>query len=302
MCNSNAGDDQYEPDEAKDVRAVWRSFGLPGIIDVHTHFMPQAVIDKVWAYFDGVLPSTGIDWSITYRSDESTRVRTLDDFGVQKFTSMIYPHKPEMAEWLNSWAHDFAVRTPQCLSTATFFPEASAPRYVGESIDRGVRIFKSHIQVGDYDPNSAILDQVWGQIEDAGLPVVIHCGSGPAPGRYTGPARIESLLARFPDLALVIAHMGMPEYSEFLRIAERYPKTRFDTTMSFTDFTNRLARFPDDERDTLIALEDRILFGSDFPNIPYKYADALRAIVDLDLGAAWCRKVLYENALELFEL
>lgn len=42
---------------------------------------------------------------------------------------------------------------------------------------------------------------------------MIHCGSGPAPGKYTGPERVERVLARHPRLRLVVAHMGMPEYA-----------------------------------------------------------------------------------------
>jgi uncharacterized protein len=48
-------------------------------------------------------------------------------------------------------------------------------------------------------------------------------------------------------------------------------------------------------------LGDRILFGSDFPNIPYSYADAMRSITRVPgIDDAWIRGVLYENAAELF--
>ena len=33
--------------EAAQVRALWEPLGLPGIVDVHTHFMPKNVMDKV---------------------------------------------------------------------------------------------------------------------------------------------------------------------------------------------------------------------------------------------------------------
>jgi uncharacterized protein len=39
-------------DETQKVRQLWEPLGLPGIIDVHTHFMPKSVMDKVWQYFD----------------------------------------------------------------------------------------------------------------------------------------------------------------------------------------------------------------------------------------------------------
>jgi uncharacterized protein len=98
-------------------------------------------------------------------------------------------------------------------------------------------VFKAHVQVGDYDPTDPQLRDVWGLIEDAQTPVVIHCGSGPAPGTHTGPEPISHLLREHPRLPLIIAHMGMPEYSDFLDLAERYPHVRLDTTMAFTDFT-----------------------------------------------------------------
>jgi hypothetical protein len=80
------------------------SLGLPGIIDVHTHFMPKRVLDKVWAYFDRAAPLIGRQWSVAYRTDQAERVDTLRGFGVRKFTSLVYPHKPGMAAWLNEWS------------------------------------------------------------------------------------------------------------------------------------------------------------------------------------------------------
>jgi hypothetical protein len=80
-------------------------------------------------------------------------VQTLRRFGVARFTSLVYPHKRQMAKWLNEWAAEFAASTPDCLATATFYPEPDAPHYVDAAIRGGTRIFKAHLQVGDYDPN-----------------------------------------------------------------------------------------------------------------------------------------------------
>ncbi|UGY92451.1 amidohydrolase family protein [Streptomyces gobiensis] len=287
-----AGDDR--------VTAFWRELGLPGLVDVHTHFMPERVLDKVWAYFDAVGPMTGLEWPITYRHEEDERLSVLRGFGVRAFTSMIYPHKPGMAAWLNSWSADFAARTPDCLHTATFFPEPAAADYVRQALEGGARVFKSHIQVGDYDPGSPLLDPVWGMLAEAGVPTVIHCGSGPARGKHTGPEPIAALLSRHPRLPLIIAHMGMPEYAEFLDLAEAYEGVMLDTTMAFTDFSERLMPFPRAERPRLAALGDRILFGSDFPNIPYGYAHALEALTRLDQDDDWLRAVCHDNGARLF--
>jgi predicted TIM-barrel fold metal-dependent hydrolase len=288
--------------EAAAVRTFTEGLGLSGLIDVHTHFMPERVLRKVWAYFDSAGPLLGREWPITYRADEEARVAALRDFGVRAFTSMLYPHKPDMARWLNDWGADFAARHPDCLQTATFYPEPGAAEYVAAAIDSGARVFKSHIQVGDYSPTDPLLDGVWGVLEQAQTPVVIHCGSGPAPGRFTGPDPIRTVLQRFPRRSLIVAHMGTPEYAEFVELAETYDQVRLDTTMSFTDFSERGAPYPPGLLPRLAGLKEKILFGSDFPNIPYGYLHALQACERLGLGDEWLRAVLHDNAAALFGL
>lgn len=292
--------DRQLADDVASVLQFQEQHGLPGLIDVHTHFMPKRVMDKVWAYFDAAGPLTGMTWPIAYRMAEDVRVERLRQYRVHAFSSLVYPHKPGMAQWLNSWAAEFAARTPDCLHTATFYPEDAAASYVRDALTAGARIFKSHIQVGDYDPLDPLLSGVWGDLADSGTPIVIHCGSGPAPGRFTGAAPIAKLLKVHPSLRLIIAHMGMPEYSDFLELADTHESVLLDTTMAFTDFLADLA--PLDRRDLprIRALGDRILFGSDFPNIPYRYVHALEVLERLNLGETWLRSVCYENAARVF--
>lgn len=287
-------------DEAAQVRALAAGLGLPGLIDVHTHFMPDQVLRKVWAYFDAAGPKVGRAWPIAYRTSEAERVATLRDFGVLRYASLNYPHKPGMAAWLNEWSTDFAAAQPDCLHSATFYPEPGATEYVERALARGASIFKAHVQVGNYDPTDRMLDGVWNALQHSRTPVVIHAGSGPAPGDFTGPARVRAVLDRFPELTLVIAHMGMPEYGEFLDLCEQFPRVHLDTTMAFTAFVEQADPFPRDRLDDLVRLGDRVLLGTDFPNIPYSYLEALQSIVGLGLGDDWCRGVLYGNAARLF--
>jgi hypothetical protein len=285
-----------------EVPAVWQSLGLPGLIDVHVHFMPDNVLQKVWRYFDAAGPLTASAWPIQYREDEQTRLRRLRELGVRAFPSLVYPHKPGMAAWLNAWADGFADAHQDVLRTATFFPEESAPAYVDDAIARGVRIFKAHVQVGGYDPRDPLLVPVWRQLEESGTPVVVHCGHGPAPGLHTGPAVFAEVLDAHPQLGAVIAHMGLPDYAEFLELARRYPRVHLDTTMAFTSWSERRVPFPADLTDSLVSLGHRILLGSDFPNIPYRYADQVAGLVRLGLGDDWLRGVLHDNAAALLGL
>ncbi|MFJ9352427.1 amidohydrolase family protein [Streptomyces sp. NPDC101237] len=289
--------------EAAEVHRFSERLGLPGLVDVHTHFMPERVLHKVWNYFDTSGPLTGgLEWPIAYRREEAERTALLREFGVLAFTAMLYPHKPGMAAWLNAWAADFARRTPDCLHTATLYPEPGVESYVREAVEAGARVFKAHVQVGAYDPADELLRPAWGLLADAGIPVVIHCGSGPAPGKHTGPEPIARVLARHPRLRLIVAHFGMPEYEDFLGLAERFEEVRLDTTMVFTDFTEEFMPFPRAALPRVAALGDRVLLGSDFPNIPYPYAHQLHALERLDLGEDWLRAVCHDNAARLFGL
>ena len=264
--------------------------------------MPKNVLDKVWAYFDAAGPLVGRPWPIAYRTDEADRLARLRVLGVRAFPSLLYPHRPQMAAWLNAWAAGFADEHPDVLRTATFFAEPDAERDVRAALDGGAQIFKAHVQVGAYDPRDPLLDGAWGALADAGVPVVVHCGDGPVPGPFTGPGPFAEVLARHPGLVAVVAHLGMPDYAAFLDLAERYAHVHLDTTMAFTAFTARSMPFPPALRPRLRELGDRVLLGSDFPNTPYPYATQLEALQRLDLGDDWLRGVLHDNAARLLGL
>jgi len=290
------------PADDADVPRYWRELGLPGLVDVHVHFLPERVQAKVWQYFADAESHYGAPWPITYARPDDERLDVLEQLGVRAFPTLPYPHRPGMAAWLNDWSASFAAGRPQVLQSATFYPEPQAAEYVDEALDRGARVFKVHVQVGRFDPRDPLLDPVWARLEASGTPVVIHCGSGPLVGEHTGPVPVTGLLERHPRLQLVIAHLGMPEYREFLDLAERYERVHLDTTMFATDFTERLMPFDPADRPRLGALRDKVLLGSDFPSIPYPYAHQLAALHGLELGEEWLRAVLWGNGARLFGL
>jgi uncharacterized protein len=145
--------------------------------------------------------------------------------------------------------------------------------YVTDALHRGTRVFKLHLQVGGYDPRDPLLDPVWALCQDAGAVLVVHCASGPLPGRFTGPGPIGEVLARHPQLRLAVAHLGLPEYADFVALAETYEQVVLDTTMAGTDFVQRFAPFDPALRPRVrtLALAGKVVLGSDFPNIPYRY-------------------------------
>jgi predicted TIM-barrel fold metal-dependent hydrolase len=146
-----------------------------------------------------------------------------------------------------------------------------------------------------------MLDDAWGLVADAGVPAVVHAGSGPTPGAHTGPGPFAEVLRRHPTLTAVIAHMGMPEYDDFLGFAEDYDNVHVDTTMCFVDSfdAEHAKQLRELLAPRLAGLRDKVLFGADFPNIPHDYAHQIDVLTRLGLGDDWMRSVMWHNGARL---
>jgi predicted TIM-barrel fold metal-dependent hydrolase len=98
--------------------------------------------------------------------------------------------------------------------------------------------------------------------------------------------------------------MGAFETRGALRLLDRYPGLHLDTTMALTaastPFTGIDPRIVRD--DDLVRHADRIVFGSDFPNLPYPYEEERSALWARDLPLAVYEKIFRENARRLFRL
>jgi uncharacterized protein len=295
------------PESDDDVPGFLADLGVPGIVDVHVHFLPERMLSKVWAYFDNASSHYGTPWPIQYRTSELERVATLRELGVRTYAPLVYPHKPGMARWLIEWVTQFAAANPDAVPTATLYPEPDVADYLGAAVEAGARAVKVHVQVGAFDPRDPLLRPAWGLLADAGLPVVVHCGHGPIPGTHTGLDVFGEVLADHPRLRAVLAHAGMPDFAAALDLVHRYEGVHIDTTMVGTAFSHQFAPLPADWPARLADVADRVVFGSDFPNIPYPYAEQVRAVANWAaaeprLGVPFLRSVLHTAPARLLGL
>ena len=179
------------PEEDGEVPAFWQTLGLPGLADVHTHFLPPRMLRRVWEYFDAAGPLVGVSWPIRYKWSDEERVAHLRGMGVRMFSALAYAHRPDMAADLNGWTMAFAKATPGCLPSATFFPEPGVAGYVREALDAGARIFKVHLQVGGFSPADPLLDGGVGAAGRGG-----GAGGGPRRARAGGDRAHRSRAVR----------------------------------------------------------------------------------------------------------
>ena len=76
------------PEEDADVPGFCRALGVPGLADIHVHFLPPGLLRRVWQYFDEAGPLVGVSWPIRYKWSDEERVAHLRSMGVRMFSAL----------------------------------------------------------------------------------------------------------------------------------------------------------------------------------------------------------------------
>jgi hypothetical protein len=272
---------------------LMEQFSIPFIADIHTHFFPEVVMKLIWKWFDKV------NWEIAYRKNDLERVEILKKNKVKLYTTLNYAHKKDMADSLNLWVFQNYHKFDSSIPFGTFYPEPDVLDYVKKAIEEyGIVGFKLHLEVGKFDINENILNPVFKYLEKKKIPLVIHTGTAPIPGEFTGISYFSKYLENFPEIYTVVAHMGAHEIEEYALHLEKFPNLYLDTTMVFVDFfatgENTSAHL-----EILKKYPEKILFGSDFPNIPYNYSHPVEKLLQSGLEKDVLQKIFYKNFLSL---
>jgi uncharacterized protein len=265
------------------------------VIDIHTHLMPERLFRAVRAHLRANL------WHPFYDAPTEELVQTLLDAGIRRFVFMPYAHREGMSRSLNHWVANVETTfSPHAVGFATFHPddEGLLPELVDEAFVRlALRGAKLHPQVGRFALDDARLYPLYERAIDSGRVLTIHAGRRPEPSEHVGARLFGRLMRRFPGLQVVVAHAGADEFDAFFDLCGLYDGVYLDTAMVFNKY---LGGPPPIER--VLEFQDRVIFGSDFPNIPYRLETALRTILDLRLGRALEEKLLCTNAARVLKL
>ena len=270
-------------------------------IDAHTHLHPPRLFAAIRRWFD-----EHTDWRLRGPSEPDEVVAALRAHAVERFAFFSYAHRPEMSRDLNRWIHDTAARFPDGIPLGTVHAGDEDPAAVVDEAcgTWGLAGLKLHVQVQRFYPDDPRMLPVYERLVALDRVLVIHVGTGPHTNEYTGLARFASVLERFPGLRASICHMGAFETRRAFQLLDRFPDLHLDTTMAmsqasfpYTGIDPAVVRDED-----LVRYADRILFGSDFPNLPYPY-DAERAgLWARHLSLDVYRRIFYENARAFFQL
>lgn len=136
----------------------------------------------------------------------------------------------------------------------------------------GVKGFKFHPPLQDYDPADRIAYPVYEVIAEYGLPAIFHTGhSGMGTGlkggggvklKYGQPMLVDEVAVDFPEIDFILAHPSWPWTDESLSMALHKSNVYIDLSgWSPKYFPEQIIRYANTQ------LSHKMLFGSDFPLI-----------------------------------
>ena len=276
------------------------SSGIPLVVDAHVHVFPDPIFKAVWGWFEEY------GWPIRYQLKSEDLLQYLFSRGISHVVALQYAHKPDIARGLNEYMAGLCRRFPgKVTGMATVFPgEPDAGAILKESFEMGLSGVKLHTHVQCVDMQSDAVDQVCAVCEQEGKPLVVHAGQEPKSPAYKcdpyllcSADKTERLLNKYPELRMCVPHLGMGEFEAYCRLIETYNTLWLDTTMAIADF------FPLENPVRLTDLRmDRVMYGTDFPNIPYAWDRELKKLMEHPLAPEARANILGRNAALFFNL
>ena len=268
----------------------------PQIIDFHAHLFPDKLFDAIWKTF-----ASSYGWDVIYKLYYRDCVAFLHGKDVSPIVYSNYAHKKGIAEGLNQWNHKVLDEFPDLYCFAAFHPDDDDCMALAEAALSHPRVlgFKLQLLVQNFYPYDERLFPLYETVMQRGKRILFHTGSGPVGNVYTGVENFKKVLDRYPDIPANIAHMGALEFEAFMDLLALHKNLYFDT--SFTFFKQVDMQFTLGPR-ALEENKDRILYGSDFPNLIFPWEEELETLSGMGLSEEFYRKVFFENGMKLIEM
>ncbi len=109
--------------------------------------------------------------------------------------------------------------------------------------------------------------------------------------------KLERVLRDYPGLNICVPHLGANEFDAYRRMLLKYDNLWLDTAMVVTDY------FPNHAPPPLHTLRvDRIMYGTDFPNIPYARDREIKCIQKAKLPEKSLERIMGKNAIDFFSI
>jgi predicted TIM-barrel fold metal-dependent hydrolase len=296
------------------------------VIDIHTHTYArpeigrQAMHDEGWSPYAGTIPELrevmargGIVSAVMANLTPIPEMREagLARLGREPSDADRAQMDAELRARLtrrNRWTLEAAAGQPALLPFIGLDPSVMTPGQLRDELeacaDAGARGVKLHPIVQRLAPGTAALWPVYELCQERGLPVLFHSGflGRSEWNALARPDAFADVLEAFPELRVVLAHLGRGYFDEAVALAGRFPQVCFDTCAVVTAAAVPW-RLDDAEAVAVIRRlgVERVCFGSDYPWFD-PAADAARVAGLPGLSAGERAAILGDNARRLLDL
>lgn len=278
------------------------------IIDAHLHY------SKVESFFQCVENETLVDYSAEGYLKEAKENEVVASvcMGLVESTAGAFPDPQsptpmiaDLTEKAPPGMHVCLGINPYTLSEKSLDEASALIESAGNVV--GVKIYAGYYH---FDVNDPIYSPVYKFALEHDLTVAVHSGSTYSKKgllKYAQPLSIDELAVTYPDLRIMICHMGVPWVYDACEVVAKNENVYIDLSgmlVGSTEIINNMSSQPlliDRYKQAVIYLSeyDKLLFGTDWPLVPMgAYIDFIKKIIPAERH----EQVFYENAIRVYKL
>ncbi|GAX62296.1 metal-dependent hydrolase [Candidatus Scalindua japonica] len=164
--------------------------------------------------------------------------------------------------------------------------------------EQGLRGLKLHPPLQNFFPNNESVFPIYEKAVELKIPVVFHVGTTPfgslARLSQANPILIDDVAVEFPDLRIMLTHLGTLSHLEAFMVVEKNPNVYIDTSAYLYEIKELLTM-------NLITRlgPHKIIFGTDYP-MPYaglihQMKDFVECLKGLNLTEDILEGIFYKN-------
>ena len=234
------------------------------IIDVHSHFWeyPRDFQDDFRQQARRARAGVEVDLTVRFEDYEKTSfpdVRTIV-FGGKAKLSGLWVDDHEVARYVASHPRHLI----GFLSLDPTQPGWQKEMQQGHQ-ELGMKGIKLMPMYAGFRPDDERLNELWQYAQTHQLPVLLHTGTtfiSQAPLEYTLPRHLDPVAIRYPEVRMILAHLGHPFEGECIAVIRKHPHLYADlSALHYRPFQLYQSLMLVQE----YGVWDKVLFGTDYP-------------------------------------
>ena len=176
--------------------------------------------------------------------------------------------------------------------------------YLEQGLIKGLKFYPGY---EPFYPSNMRLKVMYEMAIEYDVPVMFHSGDTYAPTgkvKYSHPLHIDDLAVDFPELKIVICHVGNPWIKDCMEIVYKNENVFADISgLVLGDFTDKFERYMKKEIEEMITYAgdtSHLLYGTDWPIS--NMSSYLKFMDQLELATDKKELMLWKNAAKLFKI